>query len=208
MTSTWPSHPGPAPMPIVGIFIESVISSASVLGPFADRDPRARTPSPGLNTAAPPFVSPGEGNRAAGPFLERGADVHGGDLGLARFSLANRVGARLSQQQRLLAGDVLEAGQIRAQLRLVVQVHVEGVEIEEREIEELGRRKVDVREEGVGRRRLRVLVQAAEKTLDAHPPVPAHDARRDFVAERDDADGRMCADLTDARDRLAPDLLL
>ena len=106
-------------------------------------------------TAAPPFVGPGERDRAARAFLERRADVHRGDRGLARFALANAVGARLGEQQRLVAGDVLQPREVRAQLGLAMQVDVERADVEERQIEELGRRKVDVREQAVGRRGLR-----------------------------------------------------
>ncbi len=93
--------------------------------------------------------------------------MHRGDIGLSAFALANAVGARFREQQRLVAGDVLQAREIRAQLRLAVQIDVEGAEVEEREIEKFGRRKIDVREEVVRRLRLRFFVQIAEEPLDA-----------------------------------------
>ena len=61
--------------------------------------------------------------------------------GLSVFAFANRVGARLGEQQRLVAGDVLQPRQVGAQLGLVVQVDVERAHVEEREVEELGRRE-------------------------------------------------------------------
>ena len=145
--------------------------------------------------AAPPFVGPRERDRAARAFLERRADVHRRDLGLARFAFANAVGAGLGEQQRLVAGDVLQPREIRAQLRLAVQIDVERADVEEREIEKLGRRKVDVGEQAVRRRGLRVLVQVAQKALDADAAVPAHDAGRNLVAERERQHRRMIAEL-------------
>ena len=96
--------------------------------------------------------------------------------GLARFAFADAVGARLGEQQRLVAGDVLQAREIGAQLGLAVQVDVERADVEEREIEKLGRRKIDVGEQALGRCALGVLVQRAEEPLDAHAAVPADDA--------------------------------
>ena len=76
--------------------------------------------------------------------------MHRRDLGLAGLALADGVGARFGEQQRLLAGDVLQARQIRAQLRLPMEIDIERVQIEKREIEELRGWKVDVREQAVG----------------------------------------------------------
>ena len=84
--------------------------------------------------------------------------MHRGDLGLPGFALANAVGARFGEQQRPLSCDVLQACEVRAQLGLAMQVDVERADVEERQIEKLGRRKVDVREEAVGRRGLRAVV--------------------------------------------------
>src|SRR5262245_23119875 len=95
-------------------------------------------------SAAPPLVRPGEGNRAAGAFGERGPDVHRGELRLPRVPFADAVDARFGDEQRLVAGDVLQPCQVRPKLALAMQVDVEGADIEERQIEELGRWKVDV----------------------------------------------------------------
>jgi len=58
--------------------------------------------------------------------------VHRRDLGLAAFAFTNAVGARFGEQQRLMAGDVLEARYICAQLRLAMQIDVERADVEER----------------------------------------------------------------------------
>jgi hypothetical protein len=158
--------------------------------------------------AAPPLVGPGERDRAARAFLERGPDVHRRDCGLAVFAFADAVGARFREQQRLVPRDVLEARQIRSQLGLPMQVHVEGADVEERQIQELRRREVHVGEQARRRRAFRVVVQIAQEAFDADTAVPSNDARRDFVAEGEREDGRMIAKLSDLGDELAANLAL
>ena len=119
---------------------------------------QAERPVVDVVAAAPPFVGPGERDGAARAFLERGADVHRRDCRLAVFAFADRVGARLGQQQRLVAGDVLQPRQVRAQLGFAMQIDVERADVEERQVEKFGRREVDVGEERVGSGALRVLV--------------------------------------------------
>ena len=155
--------------------------------------------------APPPLVGPCKRDGAASAFLERGADVHCRDVGLAGFTLANRVGARLGQKQRLVAGDVLQSREIRAQLGFKMQVHVERADVEEGDIEKLGRREIDVGEEALGRRGSGVLIELAKKTLDAHTTMPTDHARRNFVAERDQQNRWMVAELAHLFDQFAPD---
>ena len=146
-------------------------------------------------TAAPPLVGPRERDRAARAFLERDAHVRRRDRGLPVLALANAVRARFREEQRLLSGDVLQPREVGAQIRLVVQVDVERADVEEREIEEFSRREVDVGEEAVRCRSLGVLVEAAQEPFDAHPAVPADDAWRNLVAEREHQHRRVIAEL-------------
>ncbi len=104
-----------------------------------------------VESAAPPLVGPGECHRPAGALGERRTNVHRGDGGLPVEPFANAVGAGLGQEQRFVSGDVLQPREIGAQLRLAVQVHVERADVEERQVEKFSRRKVDVREETLGR---------------------------------------------------------
>src|SRR5206468_11492062 len=98
---------------------------------------------------APPFVGPRERDRSARPFLEGSSDVHRGDRGLSRLALADAVRTSLGQQQRLVAGNVLEPCKICPELVGTMQVDVEGANIEEGEIEEFSGWKIDVRQQGV-----------------------------------------------------------
>jgi hypothetical protein len=158
--------------------------------------------------AAPPFVGPRKRKHAAEPLFERGADVHRRDIGLPLFAFADAVGAGFRQQQRLVAGDMLQPREVGAQLRLAMQVDVERTDIEERKVEEFGGREVHVGEQRLRHRRLRVFVELVEKPFDSDPSVPAHDARRNLVAERDRQQRRMAPQLADAADELAADLAL
>ena len=145
--------------------------------------------------AAPPFIRPGERDGAARALFERRANVHRRDFRLPGFAFADAVGARLGQQERLVAGDVLQPREIRAQLRLAMQI--------ERKVEELGRRKVDVREQRIRPGGLRVLVQVAQEALDADASVPADHAGWNLVAERDRENRRMIRQLANVVDDLA-----
>src|SRR5262249_37490848 len=95
---------------------------------------------------------------------------------------------------------------IGAQLRFAVQIHVERADVEEREVQEFGRREVDVSEQGAGRDSFRIFVKLAKEIFDAHPPVPANDTWRDLVANRHRKDGRMVGELADAGGDLPPNL--
>ena len=153
--------------------------------------------------ASPPFIGPGKGDGAAGAFFEGGAQVHRGEPRLALFAFADAVDARFRQQQRLLSGDVLQPCQIGAQILLAVQVDVERADIEERQVEEFSRREVHVGEQAVGRGLFRFGVQPAQKALDPQPAVPAHDARRNLVAERKHQQRRVIGQLADFVDGFA-----
>ena len=56
-----------------------------------------------------------------------------GDRRLPVQPFADAVGARLGEQQRLVAGDVLQPGEVRAQVGLAVQVDVERADVERTE---------------------------------------------------------------------------
>src|SRR5439155_7965824 len=87
-----------------------------------------------------------------------------------------------------------------------MQVHVERTDVEEREIEKLGRREIHVGEQARWRRVLRGFVEAAEEVLDSNAAMPADNARRDLVAERKGEHGGVIAELSDLRHEFLPDL--
>jgi hypothetical protein len=166
---------------------------------------QAEGPVVHVEAAAPPLVGPGERDGAARAFLERRPNVHGGDRRLPVLALTDAVGARFGQQQRRVTGDVLQPCQVGAQLGFAMQVDVEGADVEEGEIEKLGRREVDVGEQAFRRDLLRRPVQPPQKSLDAKAAVPPHDPRRNLIAERKHQHGRVIAELADLLHDLPPD---
>ena len=153
--------------------------------------------------AAPPLVGPGKRDRAARAFGKRRADVARGDARLALEAFAHAVGAGLGEQQRALAGDVLQPREIRAQLGLAVQVDVERADVVRVDVEILGGRKVDVGEQALRRFRLHLVVELAQETFDAPLSVPADHGRRNLVAEREEERRRVRRERAHRRRRVA-----
>ena len=163
---------------------------------------RARSTSPNAQSstslaAAPPFVGPGERDCAAGALGEGRSKLHRGQLGLPVEALADAVGARFGQQQRQVAGDVLQPRQVAAQLGFVVQVDVERADVEERQVEVFGRREVDVGEQGLRRDRLRLVVELAQELARRAPGRASARPWREFRCRARTStrpDGRAAAD--------------
>src|SRR5438093_633882 len=82
--------------------------------------------------------------------------------------------------QRPVAGHVLQAGEVGAEPLLRFEVDVEADQVQEGEVEVLGRGIVDVGDEGAGILRLDDLVQPAQIPLDPAAAQPAHDGGRDL----------------------------
>ena len=120
--------------------------------------------------------------------------MHRGNAGLPFEPFAKAVGAGLGQQQRLVARQMLQPPQVRPQIGVAVQIHVERTHVEVADVEMFGRREIHVGDEGVGRNGLHVVVQIPQETLDPRMPVPAHHRGRDLVAHRHHQRGRMRRD--------------
>ena len=113
----------------------------------------AEVPVVDVEAAAVPLVGPGEDEHARAAGGEGGAHLPVERARLGAFGVAQRVEADLGDEQRAVARDVLEPGQVRLELRARLEVDVEADEVEERQLEVLGGRVVDVGDE-----RVRVLV--------------------------------------------------
>jgi hypothetical protein len=81
--------------------------------------------------AAPPFVGPREGDGAARAFLERRTQLGGGERAWP-VEPSRMLSAPASASSSGLTGDVLQPGEIGAQVGLAVQVDVEGADVEAR----------------------------------------------------------------------------
>ena len=155
--------------------------------------------------AAPPFVGPGKRDRATGSRGKCRPKLHRGQRRLSIDALAHAVGAGFCHQQWFVAGDVLQTREIRAQVALPMQIHVERDHVDKRQVEILGRRVVDVGEQTVGRDRLGVVIELEQKSFDTLGAQPAHDAGGDFIAEREQQHRRMRRQRAHIRHDVAPD---
>ena len=116
--------------------------------------PGRQAEGPGLDgvPVGEPVVGVAEDERAGAALVERGPHLRREHLRLLRLGEAlTRVHAVLPQQQRHVAGDALEAGQVVAEGRLVVQVDVEADEVDRPRPQVLGRGVVGERHQAVGR---------------------------------------------------------
>ena len=133
--------------------------------------------------ATPPFVGPRERNGAARALGKRGANLHGGQLGLSVVPFTNAVGAGLGDEQRQITGHMLKPRQVFPEVQLVVQVDVERADIEKGQLEIFGGRKVHVGEQAVRRKGLAFVIQLAQESFDPRLSVPSHDRRGNLVAQ-------------------------
>jgi hypothetical protein len=158
--------------------------------------------------AAPPFVGPRECDGPAGALGKRRANLKRCQFRLAFDSFANAIGAGFSQQQREMTGHVLQAREISPEVHLAMEVDIEGADIEKRQVEIFRRRKVHVGEQAVRRHRFALVIQFVQELLDACLSMPAHDSRRNLVAERKHQDRWVTTQLRDRGDDALPDTAL
>jgi hypothetical protein len=133
---------------------------------------------------AVPLIGPGEDEDARGAGAESVAHLPLQRFCLGCLAVAATVDADLGDQQRPVPREVLQAGEVGLEGPLVLEEDVERGEIEEGQLEILGRGIVDVGDEAVGVHGLCLPVQALYKTLDLALAVPAHDRGGDLVAHR------------------------
>ena len=138
-----------------------------------------------------PLVGPGEdegARRARGEGRAHLPVEHGG---LGPLSVAEAVEAELAQHERAGAREVVQTGEVGLEAIARLEIDVEAHEVEERQPQVLGGRVVHVRDEAVGILRLHDSCETLEVALDPPRPEPAHDLRRDLVAERVAEEGGM-----------------
>src|SRR5512140_3980313 len=101
-----------------------------------------------LETASGPLIRPREDKYSRAPVLEDGPDLPVQDLGLRERAVAAAIQPNLSHQQRAVAGQILQPGEIRAKLVAALQIYIERNEIQEVELEIFRRREIDVGDKG------------------------------------------------------------
>src|SRR5205085_1011389 len=100
-----------------------------------------------LDTLAPPFVGPGEREHPGAAAGEGSANLPAQRMRLLLLAVSAAVQSHLGEHQRPVPCKVLQAGEVGLEPLSLLEVDVEAEEIEKRELEVLGRRKIDVRDE-------------------------------------------------------------
>ena len=122
--------------------------------------------------------------------------------------MAQGVHAQLTEEQRLLPCLILQSEKVVAESLWIVQVDVEGGEVQEGEFQILGGRIVRV-----GRQAVRVglmgdIGKFFEKSLDTMRAVPAHDIGRNLVADTISQDATVAASVFGSRPNTLPCIAL
>jgi hypothetical protein len=133
--------------------------------------------------AAMPFVRPAEDERPGTSGRERGANLPAQRVRLGEQAVPLRVEAHLAQQQRPVAGQVLEPRQIRVETLARLEVDVEAHEVQEWQVEVFGRGIVDVSDEAARILSLGGVVEALEKAFHGAPAMPANHRGGDLAAD-------------------------
>ncbi len=163
----------------------------------------AEGPVRDLHAAGEPFVGPRIDHRARQPAAHHAVDMPREHVRLLLLGMANRVHAEFAEHERLVVREILQAQQVLLEVALVVQVNVEGEEVDVLRQQVLGRRITRV---GIKRTRIDragEIDELLEEFRDAADAEPAHHGGGDFVADEVAEDRRMALVTRDAlADRL------
>ena len=144
------------------------------LGPAVAPD-QAEGPIRDVVAMGEPLVGEAEDHRAGQSLIEDGGELRGENLGLLLAgALAEGVHAVFAQDQRLFAGDVLQARQVIAKDFLVVQVHVETDEVDPARLEIFGGGEIGEGDQAIGRFGLGDLRQTIDEFLHFWSAHEAH----------------------------------
>ncbi len=130
-------------------------------------------------------------NVPASPGFEDGGDVLRQQVRLLLLRMADRVHAEFGEDERLVAGEILQAAEVAGEVLLAMEVDVVAVEIDLARQQVFGRRKVCVGGEGEGIVLLDDAHERVEEFLHAPRAVPADEVGRDFVVDEEAEHGGM-----------------
>jgi hypothetical protein len=151
----------------------------------------AKLPILDVGPRAVPLVRPRKNESARAPGRKARPDLPVENAGLAILPMSKAVDAELGQDERTVARDVLEPPQIRLQAGLRLETDVERDEVQERKLQILGGRVIDVCDERVAVLVLDRAVEPLEVPLDLLASVPPDERGRDLVAKRVAEERRM-----------------
>ena len=146
-----------------------------------------------------PLVGPGEHEDAGTAGGERAPRLPGERARLDALVVAEAVKPELAHEERSVAGEILQTGQVGLKPVLRLEVHVEAHEVEERQLEVFRRGVVHVCHEPAGVLLHDRPVQPLEVALDPSAAQPARHRRRDLVAEGVAQERRMTGVVPDLR---------
>ena len=99
------------------------------------------------------------------------------------------VQADLGHEQGAVCGEVLEPREVGVVALGFFEIDVIGVEVHRRDPQILGRRIVDIRDQGIRILVVHGVAHALEEPLDTSRAVPAHDARWDLIPDSEPKHG-------------------
>src|SRR3989442_396029 len=130
-----------------------------------------------------PLGRPGEDDDPRATETEGDPDLPRQDRRLLLLAVSKAVESDLTEQHRAVIAEAVQSREVVLEGPWGFQVHVEGHEVEERELQVFRRRVVHVGHEGVGILLLRDAIEPLDEPLDPPPSVPTHDRCRDLVSD-------------------------
>jgi len=149
----------------------------------------AEGPIGDIEAAGEPLVGPGEEDGAGGAAADDAIEVPIEDGGLHFLALADGVEAEFAHDQGLVAGEVLEAGEVALEVELAFEVDVEGVEVDVGREEILGGRVAGVGVERAGIGLAGDVDEVLDEMDDTADAEPADHGCGDFVTDEVTEDG-------------------
>src|SRR5438093_10653914 len=146
-----------------------------------------------------PLVGPREDEDPGAAPREGGTNLAVERARLGLLAVAEAVQPDLAQDERTIADEVLQPRQVRVEPVFRLEVDVEADEVEERQLEVLRGRVVDVRHEAVRILLLDDPAQSLQVPRGASRAEPTDERRRDLVPQRPTEEGRMTGTASDPR---------
>ncbi len=170
---------------------------------------QTETPTLDLLVAHPPVVGPREEARSRDPSLDRHLELPVERLGLSLFARFVRTGGQpeFAEDERPVAREVLEPGQIAPELGAFLEVDVERDEVDATQLEVLRRRVVRVGDQHVGVDIVGNVDERVDQTRDGGDAVPPDDVGGKLVAEGESEQLRPAGKLFHQAPDLGPHVL-
>ncbi len=158
----------------------------------------AERPVENFLASAEPFIGPRVDDCAGETAADDAFDVPAEHFGLLLLGVANGVHAEFAEDERLVVGEILQAGEVAVEVVLAVQVDIEGDEVAVLREEVFGGRVARVGEQGAGIGLASDLDQLLDKLGDLARAEPADHGCRNFVSHEVAEDGGVAGIFGDA----------